>query len=218
MNVTGSSSRCMYKGYIVTFIYNTLFVPPIDRLIDRRTGGWRNCCHYLSLFPFNKWECWFTGSTSSFVKLSLFIIFFLLPIHCFLLLFVFGFVSSNISSPRCANHIHIKHHKSTLQTSKISRLNPFYSTTANFLKKSLTTTPRVNIYDYAWRNFILKINLNVNKKCKLEQPFTSCATKSFVTFRHPRIALKHFWGTQLLHDLAGPKDSTIKVVISFLGE
>ena len=51
------------------------------------------------------------------------------------------------------------------------------------------------------------------KKCKLGQPFTSCATKSFVTFRHPRIALKHFWGTLLLRDLAGPKDSTIKVVI-----
>ena len=30
---------------IVTFLYNTLFVPPIDRLIDRQTGGWSNCCH-----------------------------------------------------------------------------------------------------------------------------------------------------------------------------
>ena len=53
----------------------------------------------------------------------------------------------------------------------------------------------------------------MNKKFKLGQPFTSCATKSFVTFRHPMIALKHFWGTLLLHDPAGPKDSTIKVVI-----
>ena len=178
-------------------------MPPIHRLIDRRRG-WR-----IVVTNFNDLYFHLTIYRFSFIFRSIitFHLFFFLPIHCFLLLFVFVFVSSNISSPRCANHIHIKHHKSTLQTSKISRFNPFYSTKANFLKKSLTTNTSVNIYDYAWRNFI-----------NLGQPFTSCATKSFVTFRHPRIALKHFWGTLLPHDQAGPKDSTIKVVIGFLAE